>query len=114
MLIGVAAAELSHKKAAGTASGFVGWVAYLGSATAGYPLGKMTQELGWTGFFGVLACCGFISVCLLLPLWNVVPASRKQEKKQLSLNQEEDQILKAPESNAVEEKLVIANLETQK
>jgi sugar phosphate permease len=32
MLIGMAAAELSHKKAAGAATGFVGWVAYLGAA----------------------------------------------------------------------------------
>ena len=71
MLIGMAAAELSHKKAAGSATGFVGWVAYLGAATAGYPLGKMTQELGWHSFFIVLAFCGGISVLLLLPLWNI-------------------------------------------
>jgi MFS transporter, OPA family, sugar phosphate sensor protein UhpC len=71
MLIGMAAAELSHKKAAGTATGFVGWVAYLGAATAGYPLGKMTQELGWYGFFVTLGFCGAISVLLLLPLWKV-------------------------------------------
>ena len=51
MLIGMAAAELSHKKAAGTATGFTGWVAYLGAAAAGYPLGIMTQELGWHSFF---------------------------------------------------------------
>ncbi|MBI2743851.1 MAG: MFS transporter [Chlamydiales bacterium] len=71
MLIGMAAAELSHKKAAGSATGFVGWIAYLGAATAGYPLGKMTQEFGWLGFFIVLAACGAISVALLLPLWSV-------------------------------------------
>lgn len=75
MLIGMAAAELSHKKAAGTASGFVGWVSYLGAAVAGYPLGKMTQELGWIGFFSVLGLCGFCSVCLLLPLWRTSQAS---------------------------------------
>ncbi len=79
MLIGMAAAELSHKKAAGTANGFVGLVSYLGAATAGYPLGKMTQELGWQGFFVVLACCGFLSVCLLLPLWKTTANSRKPE-----------------------------------
>lgn len=71
MLIGMAPAELSHKKAAGTATGFVGWVAYIGAATAGYPLGKMTQEWGWYGFFVVLGFCGVISVLLLLPLWRV-------------------------------------------
>ncbi len=71
MLIGMAAAELSHKKAAGSATGFVGWIAYLGAATAGYPLGKMTQEFGWFGFFACLAVCGAISVALLLPMWAV-------------------------------------------
>ena len=71
MLIGMAPAEMSHKKAAGTATGFVGWVAYIGAATAGYPLGKMTQEWGWYGFFVVLGACGLISVLLLLPLWGV-------------------------------------------
>ncbi len=71
MLIGMAAAELSHKKAAGSATGFVGWIAYLGAATAGYPLGKMTQEFGWFGFFVCLAICGGISVTLLLPMWGV-------------------------------------------
>ncbi len=71
MLIGMAAAELSHKKAAGSATGFVGWIAYLGAATAGYPLGKMTQEFGWNGFFISLGLCGIVSVMLLLPLWSI-------------------------------------------
>ena len=50
MLIGIAAAELAHKKAAATATGFIGWIAYLGAATAGYPLGRITQDFGWKGF----------------------------------------------------------------
>jgi OPA family sugar phosphate sensor protein UhpC-like MFS transporter len=71
MLIGMAAVELSHKKAAGSATGFVGFVAYLGAASAGYPLGKMTQEFGWEGFFISLCVCGLVSVALLLPLWSL-------------------------------------------
>ncbi|MBM3208603.1 MAG: MFS transporter [Chlamydiae bacterium] len=71
MLIGMAPAELSHKKAAATATGFVGWVAYIGAASAGYPLGKITQEWGWYGFFMILGFCGLISVLLLLPLWKI-------------------------------------------
>lgn len=71
MLIGMAPAEMSHKKAAATATGFVGWVAYIGAASAGYPLGKITQEWGWYGFFVILGFCGFISVILLLPLWKI-------------------------------------------
>lgn len=71
MLIGMAAAELSHKKAAATATGFVGWVAYAGAAVAGYPLGKLTEVYGWDGFFTALGACAAISTVLLLPLWSV-------------------------------------------
>ena len=71
MLIGMVAAELAGKKAAGSATGFVGFVAYIGAATAGYPLGKICQEFGWEGFFFSVGLCGVLSVLLLLPLWKV-------------------------------------------
>jgi MFS transporter, OPA family, sugar phosphate sensor protein UhpC len=71
MLIGMAAAELTHKKAAATASGFAGWVGYLGAAVAGYPLGKIAHEFGWGGFFISLSACAAIAALLLFPLWNV-------------------------------------------
>ncbi len=71
MLIGMAAAELSHKKAAGTATGFTGWWAYLGAAVAGYPISKVAEIWGWYGFFVSLGVCGVISVLLLLPLWKI-------------------------------------------
>jgi OPA family sugar phosphate sensor protein UhpC-like MFS transporter len=71
MLIGMAAAELAHKKAAGSASGFTGWVAYLGAAAAGYPMSKVIESAGWYGFFVVLAISAGISVALLLPLWKI-------------------------------------------
>ncbi len=70
MLIGMAAAELSHKKAAGSATGFIGWLAYLGAACAGYPLSVMMQSWGWEAFFIALGISGGISVLLLLPLWS--------------------------------------------
>ncbi len=41
MLIGMAAAECSHKEAAGAATGFVGLFAYLGASLAGWPLAKV-------------------------------------------------------------------------
>lgn len=84
MLIGVAAAELSHKKAAATATGFVGWIAYLGAATAGYPLGKITQDFGWEGFFVTLMACAVISTLLLFPLWNVKSAEQRALAQQRS------------------------------
>ena len=71
MLIGMAAAELAHKKAAGSASGFTGWVAYLGAATAGYPISKVIESAGWHGFFIALALCAVVPVALLLPLWKI-------------------------------------------
>lgn len=71
MLIGVAAAELSHKKAAATSTGFAGCFAYMGAAVAGYPLGKLTQDIGWDGFFWALVLCCAISALLLVPMWSV-------------------------------------------
>jgi OPA family sugar phosphate sensor protein UhpC-like MFS transporter len=71
MLIGVAAAELSHKKAAATSTGFAGCFAYMGAATAGLPLGIITEDFGWNGFFWAMIACCVVSFLLLLPLWNV-------------------------------------------
>ncbi len=70
MLIGLAAAELSHKKAAGTASGFAGWGAGIGGAAAGYPLGKIMEHYSWDGYFFALIACSFITILLFLPMWN--------------------------------------------
>ena len=71
MLIGMAAAELSHKKAAGTATGFAGWFAYAGAAVAGGPLGAVARDWGWEGFFVIITACGIIALLLLIPLWKV-------------------------------------------
>lgn len=71
VLIGVAAAELSHKKAAATATGFAGCFAYVGAAVSGYPLGKITQVFGWDWFFMCLIVCCGLQVLLLLPMWGV-------------------------------------------
>lgn len=81
MLIGVFAAELAHKKASATATGLIGWVAYLGAATAGYPLGKMIDILGWEGYFWSMVVCSTVCVVLLFPLWNVTGKSIKQTIK---------------------------------
>ena len=78
MLIGMVAAEISHKKAAGTATGFVGWFAYIGAAGAGYPLGKIIQELGWNSYFGVLGICAIAAFLLFIPLWSVRTGPRSQ------------------------------------
>ncbi|MCB1109490.1 MAG: MFS transporter family glucose-6-phosphate receptor UhpC [Chlamydiia bacterium] len=70
MLIGMAAAELADKEAAGTATGFAGLFAYSGAACAGWPVGRITQDFGWPGFFLLLSICASVAVLLLLPLWS--------------------------------------------
>ena len=71
MLIGVAAAELVDKKAAATSNGFAGCFAYMGAASAGYPLSLIVQGWGWDAFFMVLAGCSIVAALLLIPLWNI-------------------------------------------
>ncbi len=77
MMIGLTAAELSHKKAAATSTGFVGFFAYIGAACAGYPLGAIIQHLGWGGFYLSLAVCCVIAILLLVPLWSVSASNGK-------------------------------------
>ncbi|MBB64898.1 MAG: MFS transporter family glucose-6-phosphate receptor UhpC [Waddliaceae bacterium] len=77
MLIGMAAAELAHKKSAGAATGFVGCFAYMGAAAAGYPLGRIIEDWEWYGFFAaVLICCVLATLCLL-PMWSL---QKKKDK----------------------------------
>ena len=69
MLIGMAAAECSHKAAAGAATGFLGLFAYLGAALAGYPLALVIEHYHWAGFFVVLSAVSAIIGLLLLPFF---------------------------------------------
>lgn len=70
MLIGMAAAELVDKEAAGTATGFAGLFAYAGAACAGWPVGWIIEKFGWSSFFLLLSICASVAVLLLLPLWS--------------------------------------------
>lgn len=86
MMIGLAAAELSHKQAAATSTGFVGFFAYIGAACAGFPLGYITQHFGWEGYYLTLLVCCAIALLALVPLWSVTAAhlsknSSRSEKK---------------------------------
>ena len=67
MLIGMAAAECSHKEAAGAATGFVGLFAYLGASLSGWPLARVIDVWHWSGFFAAIAIAAGISALLLLP-----------------------------------------------
>ncbi|ARC94457.1 regulatory protein UhpC [Vibrio coralliilyticus] len=67
MLIGMAAAECSHKDSAGAATGFVGLFAYMGAALAGYPMAIIMEHFHWTGFFVTISICSAVIGLLLLP-----------------------------------------------
>lgn len=71
MLIGMVAAEISHKKAAATSSGFAGCFAYVGAAFAGGPLGAMISAGGWDLFFAILLSSGLVGLILMLPIWSI-------------------------------------------
>jgi MFS transporter, OPA family, sugar phosphate sensor protein UhpC len=71
MLIGVHAVELATKETTATASGFVCCISYLGAACAGYPLGKIIQEFGWSAHFSTITIASAMALVLLLPLWKV-------------------------------------------
>ncbi len=66
----MAAAELSHKKAVASASGFTGFWGYLGAAVAGLPLGGLIAQWGWSGYFAFLSCAALLAGGALLPLWH--------------------------------------------
>lgn len=71
MLIGLSAAELSHKKAAATATGFAGCFAYLGAAAAGGPLGALVKVGGWDSYLLTLFVCSSLGALIILPLWTI-------------------------------------------
>jgi OPA family sugar phosphate sensor protein UhpC-like MFS transporter len=79
-LQGLNAAELSHKKADVTSNGFVRFFAYIGAACTGYPLGYITHEWGWQGFYWALLGCCVIALVLLALLWSISAATMKSKK----------------------------------
>ena len=80
LLVGLAAAEIVDKKAAGTANGFAGCLAYIGAAMTGYPLGATIDRWGWEGFFWVLLISSVATCVVLLPF---IGRDQKKNHKQL-------------------------------
>ncbi|WP_187653753.1 MFS transporter family glucose-6-phosphate receptor UhpC [Xenorhabdus sp. PB62.4] len=68
MLIGLAATEYCHKKAAGTVTGYLGLYAYFGAAIAGWPLSQVIEHYYWTGMFALLTLAAVIMGLLLMPM----------------------------------------------
>jgi len=77
MLIGMAAAECSHKSSVGAATGFVGVFAYMGAALAGYPIALILEHFSWSGFFTVISLAAAGIGLLLLPFLLVQSPSAK-------------------------------------
>ena len=91
MLIAIAAVELSHREAAGTSTGFIGFFSYFGAALTGYPVGYIIHHAGWQGFFITMIICSLISVGLLSLLWSV-KGRRKQKMTDLEKDLLEDKL----------------------
>jgi OPA family glycerol-3-phosphate transporter-like MFS transporter len=74
MFSGVMALDLTSKKAAATAPGFVGLFGYVGGRVIqGKGLGVIAQHYGWdAGLYAVIGCI-FLGTVLLAFLWNARP-----------------------------------------
>ncbi len=66
MLVGLAVVEYVSKQAVCTANGFAGLFGYIGSAIASYPLGRLLDSYGWSGYFVTLTCCSFLALLLFM------------------------------------------------
>ena len=67
MLIGIMAAEASHKDAAGAAVGFVSLFGYVGAALSGYPVAKAIEAYQWHGFFTIILGTSILAALCLVP-----------------------------------------------
>jgi len=71
MMIGLQAADLVPRVATGTATGLTGLFGYLlGSASAGYVMGKLVDVFGWNGgFYALIVSCVLAFVFISLTLF---------------------------------------------
>lgn len=70
ILAGVASADFASKKAVGVANGFIGTLAYLGSAIAGVGIGYVVESYGWEGGFALFIATSLIGSLFFLLVWN--------------------------------------------
>lgn len=80
MMIGLQAADLVPRVATGTATGLTGLFGYLlGSASAGYVMGKLVDMFGWDGgFYALILSCFLAFAFIVLTLF-------KKTSKQLEV-----------------------------
>ena len=79
MLIGLCGAEIVGRDSVGASEGFLGWIAYMGAAAAGFPLSVLVKRFGWDIFFRTLltTCAG--AFLLLSTISNAQSASQREQ-----------------------------------
>lgn len=75
MLLGVAALDVTSKKAVGAAAGFVGLFGYLGRAAQGQILGRLSEVpgTGWDLVIAAIITATGLSIVLLSLTWKIRP-----------------------------------------
>ena len=84
MLIGLCGAEIVGRDSVGASEGFLGWIAYMGAAAAGFPLSVLVKRFGWDIFFRTLltTCAG--AFLLLSTIGNAQSASQREHAASLA------------------------------
>ena len=75
MLLGVAALDLTSKKAVGTAAGFVGLFGYAGRTAQAKGLGWLSEQggLGWDAVMNAILAATVVAILLLAFTWKIKP-----------------------------------------
>ncbi|MCB1193617.1 MAG: MFS transporter [Leptospiraceae bacterium] len=78
MLLGVAALDVTSKKAVGTAAGFVGLFGYIGRTVQAKGLGWLANspEYGWNYVLYTILICTILGIVLLSLTWNIRPQTK--------------------------------------
>lgn len=79
-LVGVAAANLATKKAAGTANGLKGMFGYMSTLISGVGFGYVAQHFGWNAVYMVMIGMAIVGMCIFIYMWNA-PANGYEENK---------------------------------
>jgi phosphoglycerate transporter family protein len=69
VLVGVAAADFSSKKAVGMATGLTGTFGYLGGAISGVGVGYIADSWGWNGGFVFFITCSILGAIFFALTW---------------------------------------------
>ncbi|GMH43125.1 hypothetical protein BSKO_11047 [Bryopsis sp. KO-2023] len=79
MLIGLCGAETVSRQAVSACQGFLGWISYLGAASAGVPLALIVEKYGWNVYFSAMIASCAVAFVLVLPMINLYSDAQKNE-----------------------------------